>query len=370
MTKKKIKEDVTEDQPRRNIRVEAAVDKVIIALDKLITGEPIPEPTPASIQSVFDSAIKNAKGSVRLAIVFFIAYSLDPDTWDFNAIPVGIRGTHGDKKLASALTSRHVNFHMAVTAFGENLGWKGNVRLFSLKSDARFNVFITKLEILSENEREQLFNFSIWKLFQTRAVPKALPKLPAKYLTYSRALALCEELTSLQTEGHVQQFLVAAFLVIHRARIGNSIKTHHPHAADKFDDTCGDIEELRNEELVAAYEVTVRADWKNRLPDFHAKMVKGKLSKYVIIASNVHTDAQLSSAKRLLDFTRGIEFDLAVVDIRDFFCVFCAELSKDEISNAINLTYEFLLRQDLCGRSEFQERFRGVVSKWMEVELS
>lgn len=370
MAKKGTKEVDAEEQPRRNVKVEAAVDRVVTALDKLINGEPISNPTPKSIQSVFESAIEKAKGSARLAIVFFIAYSMDAIAWNFEAIPIGIRGTYGDKKLASALTSRHVNFHMAVTAFGENLGWKGNVRKFNLKSDDRFSSFIKRLERLSAVERQQLFDFSIWTLLQTRAVPKALPKLPAKYLTYSRALALCEDLTSLQTEGHVQQFLVASFLATHRARVGNSIKTHHPHASDKFDDTCGDIEEFRNEELVAAYEVTVRDDWKNRLPDFHAKMVKGKLSKYVIIASNVHSDGQLSSAQRLLYFTKGIPFDLAVVDMRDFFCVFCAELSKDEISNAINLTYEFLLRQDLCGRSEFQTRFRGIVGTWMEVELN
>jgi hypothetical protein len=212
VTQKAETVDNAEKQPRRNVKVEAAVDRVISALDKLINGEPIPEPTPKSIQDVFESAIEKAKGSARLAIVFFIAYSLDSVSWDFKTIPVGIRGTHGDKKLASTLTSRHVNFHMAVTAFGENLGWKGNVRKFNLKSDDRFSLFIERLEQLNCKQKQQLFNFSIWTLFQTRSVPKALPKLPPKYLTYSRALALCEELTSLQTEGHVQQFLVAAFL--------------------------------------------------------------------------------------------------------------------------------------------------------------
>ncbi len=121
--------------------------------------------------------------------------------------------------------------------------------------------------------------------------------------------------------------------------------------------------------MIAAYEVTVRDDWKNRLPDFHAKMLKGDLSKYVIIASNIHTDAELSSAKNILNFTKNIEFDLAIVDIRDFFSVFCSELSKDEIMKAINLTYEYLMRQDLCGRHEIQGQFRGVVGRWLELEV-
>jgi len=350
---------------RRNVMVESAVDRIVGELDKLIDGGAVNGAAPKKIQEIFHAAIRDAKGSVRLANIFFIAYASLCDGWNFEEIPVGIRGTYGDKKLAAALTTRHVHFHMAVTAFGENLGWKGNVRSFNLKSDNRFSAFMAQLKLLTALEKEQLFSHAIWEVYQTRAVPKALPKLPARYLTYSRALALCEELVSLQTEGHVQQFLVAAFLSVHRGRFGNSVKTHHPHASDKFDNTCGDIEEFRNEELVAAYEVTVRDDWKNRLPDFHAKMMKGKLSKYVIVASNVHSDPQLCSAKKLLEFTKDIAFDLALVDIRDFFCVFCAELSKDEISNAINLTFEFLMRQDLCGRREIQEKFRVVVDGWM-----
>lgn len=354
--------------PRRNVKVEAAVEHIVSELDKLIKGEAMDGAVPKKIQSIFSAAIKDARGSVRLANIFFIAYALDCEDWNFEAIPVGIRGTHGDKKLAAALTTRHVHFHMSVTAFGENLGWKGNVRNFNLKNDSRFNSFMEELKSLSRVEKTQLFSHAIWELFQTRAVPKALPKLPARYLTYSRALALCEDLVALQTEGHVQQFLVAAFLAIHRGRVGNAVKTHHPHASDTFDNTCGDIEEFRNDELVAAYEVTVRNDWKNRLPDFHSKMAKGRLSKYVIIASNVHSDAQLSSAKKLLEFTGAVEFDLAIVDIRDFFCVFCAELSRDEISLAINLTFEFLMRQDLCGRREIQDKFRTVINLWMGSE--
>ena len=349
--------------------VEGAVDRIVGDLDKLIKGGSMNGAVPKKIQEIFKAAIRDAKGSVRLANIFFIAYALLSKNWNFEEIPVGIRGTYGDKKLATALTIRHVHFHMAVTAFGENLGWKGNVRSFNLKNDGRFSAFMAQLKSLSVLEKEQLFSHAIWEVYQTRAVPKALPKLPARYLTYSRALALCEELISLQTEGHVQQFLVAAFLSVHRGRFGNSVRTHHPHASDKFDNTCGDIEEFRNEELLAAYEVTVRDDWKNRLPDFHAKMVKGKLSKYVIIASNVHTDVQLCSAKKLLEFTKEIAFDLALVDIRDFFCVFCAELSRDEISQAINLTFEFLMRQDLCGRREIQEKFRFVVDAWMGSEV-
>lgn len=349
----------------RNRNIETAVDKILDQLDKLIEGESLSAVVPQKIARLFDATIQPAKGSVRLAMAFFISYSLTCKDWDFASIPVGIRGTYGDKKLAAGLTSRHVTYHMAVTAFGENLGWKGNVRNFDLKGDPRFANFVSELVAMSSDDKAHLFNHAIWRMFESRAIPKAMPPLPKNYMTYARSLALCEDLLALKTEGHVQQFLVAAFLTIHRGRFGNTVKTHHPHASDTFDGTSGDIEEFRDGSLVAAYEVTVRDDWKNRLPDFHAKMVKGRLTKYVIFASGVHSDARLASAKKLIEFTRGIEFDLAIVDIRDFFCVFCAELTKDEIAMAINLAYEFLLRPDLCGKSLVQNQFQNVVDIWM-----
>src|SRR5690606_17203842 len=98
-----------------------------------------------------------------------------------------------------------------------------------------------------------------------------------------------------------------------------------------FDGTKGDIEEFRDYELVAAYEVTVRNDWKNRLNDFANKVSEANLPKYVIFASNVRTDSQLHPADRLIDFVERLSFDLAVVDLADFFSVFCAELYRDEI---------------------------------------
>jgi len=349
----------------RNKSVETAVDAILEGLDSLIDGTPIPAVVPPWIAKVFDTTTLAERGSARLAMVFFIAYSLECEDWDFSSIPVGIRGIYGDKKLAAALTTRHVTYHQAVTAFGENLGWKGNVRNFDLKTDRRVSALLAQLEPMARSDRLHLFNHSIWRLFESRAIPKAMPPLPQNYMTYAKSLALCEDLLALKSEGHVQQFLVAGFLTVHRGRFGNAVKTHHPHASDTFDGTCGDIEEFRDGNLIAAYEVTVRDDWKNRLPDFRKKMEKGNLTKYVIFASNVHTDARLSSARQLLEFTKRIEFDLAIVDIRDFFCVFCAELSKDEIAVAINLTYEFLLRPDLCGKHAIQSRFQEVVDEWM-----
>ncbi len=151
-----------------------------------------------------------------------------------------------------------------------------------------------------------------------------------------------------------------------RRRFGHRISTHHPHASDRFDGTKGDIEEFRDDELIAAYEVTLRDDWKNRLADFGKKVRDANLPKYVIFAADVRSDRELSPADRLIEFVGKLPFDLAVVDIRDFFSVFCAELYRDEIGLAFNRAYQMLADPRLSGREDLLVKYRSTASEWLE----
>jgi len=350
----------------RNVHVQEAVDLLIEYVDKLSEGEALGSPTPRALKQIFDGHIDGHGGSVILACAFLAAYSLTDLNWDFNSVPTGTRGKYGDKRLAGELTFRHVTLHNSITAFGENLGWKGNVRSFQLSSDSRFSAFISKIKALSIEERQSIVRHIAWRLHESRVIPKALPKLPSSYLSYARSLVLCETLLAVPSEGHIQQFLVAAFLEIHRRRLGNRVVTHHPHASDKFDRTTGDIVEFRNDELVAAYEVTVLDDWKNRLADFGSKVADARLPKYIIFASNVRSDPELFPAVNLVTFVERLHFDLAIVDLSDFFSVFCAELQREEIEQVINRAFELLSDPRLCGRADLITKFRDVTDQWLE----
>ena len=350
----------------RNRFVEEAARILIELVDKLTDGESLGAPAPADIRNIFDDHVDSYGGSVRLACAFLAAYSVIDGAWDFKSIPTGIRGKYGDKLLAAELTFRHVTLHKSITAFGENLGWKGAVRQFDLSQDSRFSGFLAELKKLSPEQRKSLVNHIAWRLESSRVAPKALPPLPSSYLSYARSLFLCEKLMAIPSEGHIQQLLVAAFLEVHRKRFGHRVVTHHPHASDKFDGTKGDIEEFRDYELIAAYEVTVRSDWKNRLTDFAYKVSEAKLPKYVIFASNVRTDSELSPAGNLIEFVERLSFDLAVVDLTDFFSVFCAELYREEIGDAFNRAYELLSNPRLCGRDDLLKKYSAVTDEWLE----
>lgn len=350
----------------RNENVQGAVELLISLVDRLSQGEDLGRPATAHLKSFFDNHVDAHGGSVRLACAYLAAYSLVDPEWDFKSIPMGTRGQYGDKRLAGELTFRHVTFHKSITAFGENLGWKGNVRQFDLSTDPRFSSFVEGLQRLERDQRESLVSHIAWKLHSSRVLPQALPPLPRTYLSYAKSLDLCERLMAIRSEGHIQQFLVAAFLEVHRKRFGHRITTHHPHASDKFDGTKGDIEEFRDYELVAAYEVTVRSDWKNRLADFGKKVSEANLPKYVIFASGVRSDPDLFPAARLIDFVDRLSFDLAVVDLSDFFTVFCAELYREEIGLAINRAYQMLADPRLSGRDDFLVKYRAVTDAWLD----
>lgn len=350
----------------RNISVERSVELLLDLVDRIVYGAVLGPPAKAATRALFDDHIAAYGGSVRLACAFLTAYSVVDTQWDHHSVPTGVRGTYGDKRLATSLTFRHVTFHKNITAFGENLGWKGAVKQFDLSQDSRFAHYLAGLAALNSEEKQRLLHHVAWKIANSRVVPQALPPLPGSYLSYARSLSLCESLLVVPSEGHIQQFLVAAFLETHRKRFGNRVQTHHPHASDKFDGTKGDIEEFRDYELVAAYEVTVRSDWKNRLSDFASKVREAGLPKYVIFAAGVRGDPNLSPAAKLIDFVQDLPFDLAVVDIRDFFSVFCAELQKEEIAAAFNRAYELLSDPRLSGREDILTKYRDITNAWLE----
>lgn len=352
----------------RNVKVEEAVTLILNRLDGLSSGESLGEPASSEVRALFDDHTADQGGSVRLGCVFFAAYAVAEPGWDFQSVPTGTRGKYGDKLLGGSLAARYVTFHKNVTAFGENLGWKGNVRKFNLSSDPRFASYLSGLYRLSPEQRKRLLNHAVWRLHSSITPPQALPPLPETYLSYAKSLSLCEQLLAIRSEGHVQQFLVAAFLEVHRSRVGNRIATHHPHASDTFDGTLGDIEEIRDGEIIAAYEVTVRSDWKNRLADFGQKAEAGKLPKYIIFAANVRSDAGLHPARRLLDFVGHLTFDLAVVDLSDFFSVFCAELTRAEIGLAFNRAYQMLSEPRLSGREDWLQLYRKAANTWLDAQ--
>jgi len=244
----------------RNGSVENAVDLLLSLVDKLAAGGELEKPIPSTLADLFDSHVKGQAGSIKLACAFLVAYSVVDRKWNGKSVPVGIRGKYGDEKFATELNRRYVTFHGQIVAFGENLGWKGAVKQFDLSKDKRFAPFLAKLKILTQEDRRMLVDHVAWRIADSRTLPKALPPLPSTYLSYARSLDLCHRILDMHTEGHVQQFLVAAFLEEHRKRFGHKIVTHHPHAPDKFDRTAGDIEEFRENMLLAAYEVTVRSD--------------------------------------------------------------------------------------------------------------
>jgi hypothetical protein len=349
----------------RNEKVETAVQLALARVDAFIGGAPLSSLPSAYARKACDAQI-GKPASVRLGSLFFACYAVTDPVWDCDVIPTGMRGKFGDKLLSEELTQRSVTLHDAITAFGENLGWKGNVVNVRLSSHRQFADFCAMLANSDAEERELVLDYLAAKFAESRRELKPLPPVADNVLTFARAKNLFTSLLSISSEGHIQQFVIAAMLTIHRKRYAMEVHTHHPHAADKYDETAGDIEEFHEGRLIRAYEVTVRPDWKNRLSTFRLKMDQHGLAKYIIIAGGVNADEQLVEPARLLTFLRPTGRDIAVVDIHDVSMVMAAELTASELREVVNLAFDFLCQRELCGRAEFQEAYRAVVDDWLD----
>lgn len=333
-------------------------------VDDIISGEISELPIPEHRRAI-DELVRTQRGSAKLATLFLLFYWLEDPEWNRKDIPVGTRGKHGDKRIAEELTKRSITLHDNVTAFGENLGWKGNVREFDLSKDKRFKVF-SDLGPLSPEEVKRVSYYYAGLFSASQSIIAPLPSISGNILTFARAKQLLLDLAAIQSEGHIQQFLVAALLFCHRQKHGYDIRTHHPHASDKFDSSAGDIEEYYSGQLTRAYEVTVRDDWRNRISNFKSKMDKFNLQKYVIIASNISNTPEWNEPAQLLIKLEPYGRDIAVIDIIEFLNVFAAELSATELRAAINKTYEYLSNIKLCGKNNVIESYREVVDKWLD----
>jgi hypothetical protein len=360
---KRIKRN-KEDNP-----VYQAVVKALETIDSFLAGAKLDGhalPPPVFREAVTNLLSKKKYStSVRVACLYFVFYKVVKPEYTLERIPVASRGKEGDKYLGANLKDRHIVLGDA-TAWGENIGMKGDQGNFVLDTDARFKDFILVVREANQEDIEKTALFMASMFAASQAVPPILPALSDDTLSFVRAKALFKTLVTTESGGFIQQFLIAALLKVLRTKQNIQVKTHNPNAADKYDRTAGDIEEFVEGKLLRAYEVTVRPDWKNRLPDFRAKMDKAGLHKYIIIASNVNNDDELREPAAMALKLNPVQRDLAVVDIMDFLTVMAAELSALELRAAINETYEFLVNPTLGGKQQYTTAYTDAVGAWMD----
>lgn len=354
------------DPKGRNIKVEQAVLSAIVRIDHFLSGGELELPN-ASYRKACD-VLLGKSASVRTAGLFLAFYTLQEADWTYNSLPSGARGTFGDKLLCEELSKRDITLHNNIKAYGENLGWKGNVSsgTVNLEADSRFRDFVLGVRNAQTAEKMKIADYLAQKFAESRRVTAPLPPVSPDVLTFARAKLLFDQLINTASEGHIQQFLIAALLREHRRRLGNTITTHHPHAADEYDGTAGDIEERQDGELVRAYEVTVRSDWQNRISGFRAKMDRFNLKKYVIIASGINLDRKWAEPANMLTNLEPYGRDIAVVDIHDVVNVFTAELSAQELRAAVNGAFADLCNPKLSNRDDFKTVYQEVVSNWLD----
>lgn len=350
---------------RRNARVERAVHQALERVDSFISGARVTLPTAVHRRAI-EALLDSRSPSVKTAALFLSFYWLEDPDWDLDTVPIGVRGQHGDKLLSEQLTRRAITLHGAITAYDENLGWKGNVRSVRLSNDPRFQGFLAAIRDASPAERRRIADFFAQRFAETKVESSPLPPVGPNVMTFVRAKMLFAKLLDIPSEGHIQQFIIAALLFELRKGQGIDVLTHHPHAADRYDDTAGDIVEIQHDKVMRAYEVTVRQDWENRISNFRTKMDRFGLPKYIIVASGVNVSRTWSVPAEMALRLEAYGRDITVVDIRDVTNFLAAELSAAQLRSAVNKAYDYLGDPSLCGREDLKLEYRKAVRDWLD----
>ena len=348
--------------------IRQAVISLIDTIDRFLQGNGLQtqELPPAHLRKAVDELFNGKQSaSVKTGCLFLAFHKIVNPAYLFDVIPKGARGPDGDKLLGAQLKHRYITFGQ-VTAWAENVGAKGNQGNFNLRTDGRFSPFINVISQASSGEVKKAALYMASLFAASQALPTVLPPLSAAALSFVRAKALFKRLAEAEAGGSIQQFLVAALLKVLRAKQSIRVETHNFNAADKFDGTAGDIEEFVEDKLLRAYEVTVRPDWKSRLPDFREKMDRAGLHKYIIIAAGVNSDEDLCEPAAMALTLEGVQRDIAVVDIMDFLTVMAAELSAIELQEAIKDVYKLLVTPSLGGKHAHIETYKHIVGKWLD----
>ena len=350
----------------RNIYVERAVNEALKRIDNFINGEELQDLPLQNYRRACDNVLRDRSASARVAGLFLVFYRLEDKDWDLSKVPKGIRGKYGDKRLSNELTKRYLTLHGNITAFGENLGWKGDVDKVDLSSESHFKAWIKAVLDANENDQRLMADYFASRFAQSRVILEPLPPIGDHILTFAKAKRLFFHILRLQSNGYIQQFLIASLLFEFRQTQGIEVITHHPNASDTYDNSAGDIEEKREGILLRAYEVTMRPDWQNRISDFRNKMDRANLSKYTIIADGINKDSQWSVPAQMALTLNEYGRDIAIIDIEDVINFLAAELTSEQLRKAVNHTYDYLTNPKLCGRQDFIESYRDAVDQWLD----
>jgi hypothetical protein len=338
-------------------------EAIALALSQIEEADPAlpPEGLDPPLESLIDLVLdRTIPASDKPALLFLLAYKvLNPDH-DISAIPRGWRPA--DKQLCAALTEGGYTLHSNVTAFGENMGTKGQADRYNFFERPRTGQV---LEYIA-NYRGQLapaLSYIAWRFKKSHTPPVRIEPLGSDELTFTRAYAKAHKLIFTESGGHFPQFLVAALLRALHEQWGTQLRvvTHHPHASDTSDRTAGDLELFDERgEIVDAFEVTIRPDWKNRRPDLLKKMAAFGLSRYHVICF-FEGDVQLSNPESLDAYMSELGQDISVVDIRAFTASTLMSLTRQNRVRVFELLEGYIRDRQLSGVPEYVAKLKQIV---------
>jgi len=286
----------------------------------------------AALQSI----LTMKKGlSYRDGLLIQLAWGMEVEGFDHTLKGDGGRGAAAG--IAQALEGRHI---AAVKDAYQNIG--KNTRVLARGNVAPFDDLLRWMNEARIEDRTRLLSLLLAIAAQTARKVLAMPQLVPGELTFVKMAALLDEFFAIPSGGAHEQFAVAAFLeaVIDQFDLGGvgrlGVRTKNINASDASSGTAADVQIMRGNEIIEAFEVSAN-NWRT------------KVSQAVSAARNAdlpraHVLAHVDNLEGLEEMLHGTTSDVSVMDVRGFVKLLCGVLKKPNRAMALVRLYELIER--------------------------
>lgn len=332
-----------------------AVENLLAKIDAVSAEDAQPELS-SDLKPLLDAILNRPRAaSDKVVLLFMLGVKAARPNWHLSRLPQGWR-PH-DEVLSAGLSSKHLTLHENVTAPGQNIGAKGQQETFDLFGRPRLGDALRFLEEHPEQVAAAL-DYAVWRFQRSYRAAVAPPSLGDITFSFHRCLEICERLLAEVSGGQFAQLLVTALLRAFHEQHGTGLQvtTHHTYASDFYKGSAGDIDVADAAgQILDAFEVTGRPDWKNRMPDFPKKMERHNLSKFTILCPK-SDDPDLNTPEALKAYVSPLGYDVAIVDTESFLETMFALLNHESRVKTFTYFLEYISDPYLCGNPSLIER--------------
>lgn len=273
--------------------------------------------------------------SYRDGLIIQLAWGLEAEQTDHTLKGDGGRGAA--KGIAGGMADRHI---AATKDAYQNIG--KNTANLARGNVPAFDDLLRWMNAADLDGRRRLLSLLLATVSLSARNVLPMPQLSPVELTFASVSSLLDDLFAIPSGGVHEQFAVAAFLdaVIDQFDLGGvgrlGVKTKNINASDASSGTAADVQIMRGNEIVEAFEVSA-SHWRDKVGQAVSAARNADLPR-------AHVLAYSDNLEGLQEMLANTTTDISVMDVRVFVRLLAGLLKKPNRATALVRLYELIER--------------------------